>query len=242
MPEPIYAVGDVHGQIDELLRVIDLIDKDGGPGAHTVFLGDYVDRGPDSKAVVQALLDGTLGGRNWICLKGNHDRYLERFVQDMTIYDSRTSAGLAWLQPRLGGDKTLQSYGVKLDDDVSLDAVHQQARQQVPQAHIAFLSGLPLYHETDNLILVHAGIRPGIPMERQEEDDLLWIRDGFLDFDGAFAKLVVHGHTALHYPEHAGNRVNLDGGAGYFRPLNAAVFEGTACWLLTDAGRVPLTP
>ena len=242
MPEPIYAVGDVHGQIDELRRVLDLIEKDGGAEAVTVFLGDYVDRGPDSKAVVQALLDGTRGGRNWTCLKGNHDRYLERFVQDMTVYDPRTSAGLAWLKPRLGGDKTLKSYGVEADDGAPLESICQQARQQVPQAHIAFLSGLPLYHETDDLILVHAGIRPGIPMQQQEEDDLLWIRDGFLDFNGSFGKLVVHGHTALHYPEHAGNRVNLDGGAGYFRPLNAAVFEGTECWLLTDAGRVPLTP
>ncbi len=145
MPEPIYAVGDVHGQIDELRRVLDLIEKDGGAEAVTVFLGDYVDRGPDSKAVVQALVDGTRGGRNWTCLKGNHDRYLERFVQDMTVYDPRTSTGLAWLKPRLGGDKTLRSYGVEADDGASLESICQQARQQVPQAHMAFLSGLPLY-------------------------------------------------------------------------------------------------
>lgn len=242
MSDRIYAVGDVHGQIDELHRVLDLIVKDGGAVDKTVFLGDYVDRGPDSKAVVQVLQDGVRDGGHWVCLKGNHDRYMTRFVTEMTVHDPCTSSGLFWLNPRLGGDKTLKSYGIEAYDGAPLEPIFEQAQALVPRTHLDFLSGLPLYHETDDLIFVHAGIRPGIPLEQQKEDDLVWIRDSFLDFNGSFGKLVVHGHTALKYPQHAGNRINLDGGAGYFRPLNVAVFEGKQCWLLSEAGRIPLEP
>lgn len=242
MTQPIYAVGDIHGQIEQLDRVLRLIEADGGPDAQIVFLGDYVDRGLNSNAVVQCLSDGVSAGRNWICLKGNHDRYLTRFAADMTVFDPRTRTGLVWLNPRLGGDKTLLSYGIIGEEGMPLEPIFDEAQHLVPQQHLRFLESCPLYHETDALLFVHAGVRPGIAMDQQEEDDLLWIRDGFLDHKGSFGKLVVHGHTALDHPEHAGNRVNLDGGAGYFRPLCAAVFEGTDCWLLSDAGRVPLTP
>ena len=242
MTNPIYAVGDVHGQFEELERVLALIEKDGGSEAQIVFLGDYVDRGPDSKAVVQRLVDGAAAHPNWVCLKGNHDRYLTRFYDDVTVFDPRTRTGLIWLNPILGGDKTLLSYGVEAAEDMDLAPIHDATRQLVDQNHIQFLQNLQLYHETDELLFVHAGVRPGIPMTEQQEDDLIWIRDGFLDFNGDFGKLVVHGHTALDFAKHEGNRVNLDGGAGYFRPLNAAVFEGTECWLLTEAGRIPLRP
>lgn len=242
MSEVIYAVGDIHGQIKELQRVLDLIDRDGGREAKTVFLGDYVDRGPDSKAVVQTLLEGSRSGRNWICLKGNHDRYMARFMADMTVHDPCTREGLFWFDPKLGGDKTLLSYGVEARNGAALEPIYRQAQSCVPKAHIDFLSNLPLYHETPDLILVHAGLRPGVPLDKQQEDDLVWIRNRFLDFTGSFGKLVVHGHTVVEFPQHAGNRVNLDGGAGYFRPLNVAVFEGTECWLLSKVGRVPLTP
>ncbi|WP_227269108.1 metallophosphoesterase family protein [Roseobacter weihaiensis] len=242
MPDPIYAIGDIHGQLEELHRVLELIEKEGGPEAKVVFVGDYVDRGLNSKAVVQTLIDGQARGRNWMCLKGNHDRYLTRFVDDMIIQDPCTATGLFWLHPRLGGDKTLLSYGVLAEDGWPIPPIHAEARQAVPEAHLDFLRNLPLIHETDDLIFVHAGLRPGVPLAQQEEDDLVWIRDPFLTHKGSFGKLVVHGHTALEHPQHAGNRVNLDGGAGYFRPLNAAVFEGRDCWLLSDAGRVPLIP
>lgn len=242
MPDPIYAIGDIHGQLEELHHVLELIEKDGGRQAKVVFVGDYVDRGLNSKAVVQTLIDGQTQGRNWTCLKGNHDRYLTRFVDDMVVQDPNTQTGLFWLHPRLGGDKTLLSYGVIAEDGWPLPPIHAEARQAVPEAHLDFLRNLPLIHETDELIFVHAGLRPGVPLAQQKEDDLVWIRDVFLTHKGSFGKLVVHGHTALEHPQHAGNRVNLDGGAGYFRPLHAAVFEGHDCWLLSDAGRVPLIP
>lgn len=242
MQEPIYAIGDVHGQLEELERVLDLIEQDGGPDAKVVFVGDYVDRGLNSKAVVQCLIDGQAAGRNWICIKGNHDRYLTRFLADQTIYDPSTSSGLYWFNPRLGGDKTMLSYGVIAEDGMDISPIHAQALQAVPKAHRDFLENLPLMHVTDALLFVHAGIRPGVPLDQQKEDDLVWIRQGFLDHDAPFDHLVVHGHTALEHPEHAGNRVNLDGGAGYFRPLHAAVFEGRECSLLSEVGRMPLRP
>lgn len=241
-PDPIYAIGDIHGQLDDLHRVLELIEKDGGPDAPVVFLGDYVDRGPDSRGVVDFICKSVAAGRNWVCVKGNHDRYVTRFLSDMSVYDQNTSTGLTWFNPRLGGDKTLLSYGIDAKENAPLGPIHAQAQAQIPQDHARFLAARPLYHETDDKIFVHAGIRPGVPMDKQAEDDLIWIRGPFLTFQQSYGKLVVHGHTALEHPEHAGNRVNLDGGAGYFRPLHAAVFEGTDCWLLSEVGRIPLQP
>ncbi|MFK7878905.1 metallophosphoesterase family protein [Roseobacter sp.] len=242
MTHPIYAIGDVHGQLDELHRVLALIDADSGPDAKIVFVGDYVDRGPESQGVLQLLIEAQNEGRNWVTIKGNHDRYLSRFLENMIVQDPATRADLTWFNPRLGGDKTLASYGVSTDECIPLEAIQQAAIQAVPQAHREFLAQLPLMHQTDELLFVHAGIRPRIALDQQVEDDLIWIRQPFLEYHASHGPLVVHGHTALEQPEHAGNRVNLDGGAGYFRPLHAAVFEGRDCWLLSDAGRQPLRP
>ena len=240
MPYPIYAIGDIHGQLEELERVLSLIEKDGGPEAEIVFVGDYVDRGPESRGVVELLMKAQSEGRPWRMIRGNHDRYLTRFLDNATVYDPATSAGLFWFNPRLGGDKTLASYGVRAVDGEPVAPVHAEAVAAVPQAHRDFLAGLPLTFRKDGLLFVHAGLRPGVPISDQAEDDLVWIRKEFLEYKGSFGPLVVHGHTALDHPEHAGNRVNLDGGAGYFRPLHAAVFEGSDCWLLSDEGRLPL--
>ena len=116
------------------------------------------------------------------------------------------------------------------------------AQAAVPEVHLAFLESLPLIHQTDDLIFVHAGLQLQLPLEAQDTEDLLWIREPFLEDRTDYGKLIVHGHTALDRPQHHGNRVNLDGGAGYGRPLVPAVFEGRDCWLLTEGGRVALTP
>lgn len=240
MTQPIYAIGDIHGQIDMLHAALELIHGDGGADAHVVFLGDYVDRGPDSRAVVQVLIDSAAEGRNWVMLKGNHDRYLTRFLDAKTVNDSRTRPDLMWLNPLLGGDKTLASYGVSALDGDPVDPIHIAALAAVPDAHRRFLTDLPLFHRTEDILFVHAGIRPGVALTDQVEDDLIWIRDGFLDDPRDYGHLVVHGHTALQAPQHFGNRIDLDGGSGYGRPLIPAVFEGTDCWLLTARGREPL--
>ena len=112
----------------------------------------------------------------------------------------------------------------------------------VPAAHLDFLDSRPLWVARGALLFVHAGIAPGVALEAQTEDDLIWIRDPFLNHARPHPWLVVHGHSAVEVPEHRGNRVNLDGGAGYGRMLHPAVFEGRDAWLLTETGRKPLRP
>ncbi|WP_341368528.1 metallophosphoesterase [Yoonia sp. BS5-3] len=264
MTETVYAIGDIHGQKAMLDHALALIEADGGPDAQIIFLGDYTDRGPDSRGVIDTLIGGLNAGRNWTCLMGNHDRMFARFVRDGTEHDARVKSGLSWFNPRLGGAATLESYGVTSDTLPLLekrhdglewlvgypmnvyvqqpDTVHKLAKSAVPESHLTFLEKLPRYYQTDDLIFVHAGLRMELPLEWQDPDDLIWIRDGFLESRINYGKLIVHGHTALDYPQHFGNRVDLDGGAGYGRPLIPAVLEGQDCWLLTDKGRVALRP
>lgn len=260
---PLYAIGDIHGQKAMLDQALDLIHADGGPDAEIVFLGDYTDRGPDSRAVVDTLIAGQEAGRNWSFIKGNHDRFFTRYIRDGRQHDPRVKSGISWLNPRLGGTATLASYGIegapefKRSEDDGLEwlagfateagaedaeGLWAEAQTAVPEAHLAFLEGLPLIHQTNDLIFVHAGLRLNLPLEAQDTEDLLWIREPFLEDRTDYGKLIVHGHTALDRPQHHGNRINLDGGAGYGRPLVPAVFEGRDCWLLTEGGRVALTP
>ena len=241
-PAPLYAVGDIHGYLGELDTALDLIAADGGSGAEVVFLGDLVDRGPDSRGVIQRLLDGIDAGQRWHVLKGNHDRMFCRFLKGAVLHDGRILSGLGWLHPRLGGLATLASYGVSGDADGAPEEMAAAARQAVPRAHRDFLEGLPIWFERDGLLFVHAGIKPGVPLDQQIEDDVIWLRDPFLDYTEPHPWLVVHGHTPVERAAHFGNRINLDGGAGYGRALYPAVFEGTDCWLLTEQGRVPLRP
>lgn len=249
----IYAIGDVHGQIAELDRALGLIEADGGPGAPVVFLGDYTDRGPDSRAVIQRLIDGLAEGRPWTCIGGNHDRMFHRFVGAGILSDVAIASGKSWLHPGLGGAATLASYGVEVPEAGTLEAfgmdsardgdwlaLRDAARESVPQAHLDFLTALPILHETEAQIFVHAGLRPGVPLDAQVEDDLLWIRKGWLGSTADHGRLVVHGHTALEEPLHYGNRLNLDSGAGYGRPITAARIEGREAVRLTEDGSVPI--
>ena len=242
MPDSIYAIGDIHGQLAMLEEALARIEADGGPEARIVLLGDYTDRGPDSRGVIERLMRGQAEGRNWICLKGNHDRMFSMFLEEYPRNDSRLLVGYHWLHERLGGIETLQSYGVEVAESDRIYQVHKRARAAVPQAHLDFLAALQPCHQEGELLFVHAGIRPGLPLDQQSEDDLIWIRQEFLNDERAHPWLVVHGHTPAKQAEHCGNRINLDSGAGYGRPLSTAVFEGRDCWLLTDKGRVPLTP
>ena len=236
----IYAVGDIHGHLDALKQALAWIKADGGPDAQIVFLGDYVDRGSDSKGVIELLAQGQAEGRNWICLMGNHDKYLIDFL-NVGRAQSLLRPDLHWFDPRLGGAETLRSY--RVDVEGKEDAVSaEELRTKVPAHHRAFLEALPLTHETDDLFFAHAGIRPGVAFAHQVELDLIWIRQEFLGDTQDHGKLVVHGHTAVRFPEHAGNRVNLDGGTGFGRPLYPAVFENRQVWLLSDRGRQTLTP
>ncbi|MFA3919184.1 metallophosphoesterase family protein [Ruegeria hyattellae] len=242
MTDPIYAIGDIHGQLDELHRALSLIESDGGPDARIVFLGDYVDRGPDSRAVIDLLIEGQQVRRNWITLLGNHDRMFAWFMEEVPRHDPHLLVGYHWLHDRLGGIETLQSYGVTFEEPTRLEDLHATAKEIIPQAHVDFLRGLQPMFETPDLAFVHAGIRPGVPLAQQNENDLVWIRQSFHTCLEPHPKLIVHGHTPVDVVSHYGNRINLDSGAGYGRPLTAAVFEGSNCYILTKRGRVPLLP
>lgn len=241
----IYAIPDVHGHPDKLDRAHDLVARDrareGAVDAPLIHLGDLCDRGPDTRGVIDRLVAGLARGEPWRVLLGNHDRMFRAFVANGRTGDPGLRRDSSWLHPSLGGMTTLRSYGVEASGR-PLAEVEAEARAAVPEAHVDFLAGLELWHEAGELLFVHAGIRPGVPLDKQTEHDLVWIRDGFLDDPRPHPWLVVHGHTALPEPAHFGNRVDLDGGAAYGNPLAAAVFEGRDVWLLDERGRRPLRP
>lgn len=241
----IYAIGDIHGQLELLRHAHRLIAEDkartGDADAPIVHLGDLVDRGPDSRGVLDYLIAGQAANQPWVVLKGNHDRMFARFARDGLTHDINVKSGKSWFHPVIGGVATLASYGIAAQDRDFAPAAEAAARI-VPEAHLNFLENLPLWHTTPDLLLVHAGLRPGIPLPEQSEEDLLWMREPFLSDTTDHGPLIVHGHTALDAPTHFGNRVDLDGGAGYGRPIIPAVFEGRRAWTLCEDGRVPLAP
>ncbi|UTS82463.1 metallophosphoesterase family protein [Phaeobacter piscinae] len=239
---PIYAIGDIHGQLEMLEQALERIEADGGRDAPVVFLGDFIDRGPDSRGVIDLLIRGQAEGRDWITLLGNHDRMFAWFMEDIPRQDPHMLVGYHWLHERIGGIETLESYGVAVAERTRLEEVHAAARAAVPDRHITFLQALKTMHQTDDLAFVHAGIKPGVPLHKQAENDLVWIRQPFHRHTEQHPKLIIHGHTPVDTPTHYGNRINLDTGAGYGKPLTTAVFEGTSAWSLSDTGRQSLTP
>lgn len=240
-----YAIGDVHGHLGQLVlahrRVLRDRERTGDADAPLIHLGDLVDRGPESAEVLEFLLMGLAAGEPWVSLKGNHDAMFELFLEDPFARDPGLREGLDYLDPRLGGARTLASYFVPTDRR-GLAEIAAEARARVPMAHREFLAALPYVFETHQAIFVHAGIRPGVPLALQSPTDLTWIRKGFLDDWTDHGRLVVHGHTVVERPEHHGNRVNIDTGAGYGEPLTAVVVEGRDVWVLTDEGRTSLLP
>lgn len=237
-----YAIGDIHGHLDLLRRAHDLIAVDqakygAGPVVH---IGDLIDRGPDSAGVVEYLAKGIASGHDWVVLKGNHDRLLSRFLDNPRWHDPGLRPDMAYLHPKIGGAFTLASYGVQRAADRPLMPVHAEAVAAVPLAHREFLASRPVMFRWGEVVFVHAGVRPGIPLENQTEQDLVWIRGEFLTDKCDYGMLITHGHTAIDRATHYGNRLNLDSGAAYGGPLSAVVIEGRKAWLLTDRGRLPV--
>jgi serine/threonine protein phosphatase 1 len=224
LPEPgrVYVVGDIHGRSDLLDRMIAEISRDLeadpiGDGL-TVTLGDYIDRGPDSRGVLDRLARNPFP-TDFVGLKGNHEALFETFLRDPSI-------GGDWR--RLGGLETLHSYGVSVGS-IMLGRNYEQAaealRAAVPPAHREFLASLKLSLTLGRYFLCHAGVRPGVPLERQSEEHLLWIRDQFLMSKADFGKIVVHGHSPSEKPEVLPNRINVDTGAYMTGRLTCAVLE-----------------
>jgi serine/threonine protein phosphatase 1 len=218
----IYAVGDVHGRADLLSNIFERIDDDldarPNENAIQVFLGDYVDRGPHSRQVIDLLL-ARLRLHRLHCLKGNHEDCVLRFLHDPSVFTEWTS---------IGGWPTVLSYGVtptRRDDAYSQQEVAIALYRAMPESHREFFQSLTLSFTCGDFFFAHAGIRPGIPFERQSQQDLLCIREDFLWHEEDFGKVVVHGHTPGKEPEIRRNRINIDTGAYATGRLTCLVLE-----------------
>jgi len=219
----IYAIGDIHGRVDLLRRLVRAIEADfrDSPTADclTVTLGDYIDRGPNSRGVIELLIQNPFP-TPYVALKGNHEALLERFlVEPIVAKDWRYCGGL----------ETLQSYGVDVHHVMRgrhYDAAAEALAAAMPSSHLGFLQNLRLSLASDRYFFCHAGVRPGTPLSAQSEDDLLWIREDFLGSRVKFGKIIVHGHSPVAEPEIQVNRVNVDTGAFITGRLTCAVLEG----------------
>lgn len=221
----IYAIGDVHGRLDCLSRIEDSIARHeamlgDGQDAHVIFLGDYIDRGPSSRGVIEALVPRTFAGLSARHLLGNHEDAMLHFL-------ASPRDGSDWLH--FGGTATLASYGVGTAASITpaqLPAVAKRLQERLPEAHIAFLRELELTILLGGFLFVHAGIRPGIALAKQTRRDLLNIRDPFLGADRPLPWRVVHGHTIVEAAEITPTRISLDTGAYATGRLSCAVIEG----------------
>jgi len=221
----VYAIGDIHGRLDLLEHIEEMIQRDvdqGGPDRRVVvYLGDYVDRGMEARQVTERLMARALNGFELVHLKGNHEEFLLQFLEDARI-------GPGWL--RNGGNSTLYSYGVRpperATDLAALERARLEFKRKLPPHHLDFYRNLALSHVEGDYLFVHAGIAPGRPLDRQEPNDLLWIRDEFLQSDADHGKLVVHGHTIVEEPDVRSNRIGIDTGAYATGRLTALVLEG----------------
>jgi serine/threonine protein phosphatase 1 len=219
----IYAIGDVHGRADLLAGLFVGIDRDiaAYPASRIieVLLGDYIDRGPQSREVLD-ILAARNRSHAMVCLKGNHETYIPGFLRD--------PAALAQWQ-HFGGFETLVSYGVT----PSVNADEREQRElaaafarALPESHRRFLAKLKRSFACGDYFFAHAGVRPGVPLSRQHEQDLLWIREDFLLHEGSFGKIVIHGHTPVSEPDIRPNRINIDTGAYATGRLTCLVLQG----------------
>ncbi len=223
----IYAIGDIHGRADLLCELhtkiaTDLAKRPVASGV-LIHLGDYIDRGPSSKKVIDHLIEKPLTGLETINLKGNHEESLLSFYKN-------SEYGNNWLLN--GGGETLKSYGIEVSDDpfqesLYLDEIHANFLNHLPETHLAFLNNLVLQHREGDYLFVHAGLRPGVALESQSDEDLMWIRSDFLFSDADFGFMVVHGHSPRSTPVVRNNRIGIDTMAYRSGCLTCLVLEGT---------------
>jgi serine/threonine protein phosphatase 1 len=196
-----YAIGDIHGHYKKLCQALAWIHGRGMSPVRIVSLGDYIDRGPDSRRVLKRLMAGPERfGDEWICLKGNHE--------DMMVTCLAGLTRMSWWLGN-GGQQTMDSYEAG----------------RIPDEVVRWCGGLPTSYQSEHFFFCHAGINPGRSLADQDDEALLWIRDRFLKHDQPFEKHIVHGHTPAIEPEEKPNRTNLDTGMGYGRKLSVGVFS-----------------
>lgn len=226
----VYAIGDIHGRMDLLELLFERISVDnaarGSAETRLIFLGDLIDRGPDSSKVVERVCQLCRMSANVNVIAGNHE---EVFALAL---DGDSKAMRLFL--RIGGRETILSYGVseaEIDgaDYAQLCALSQDA---TPDHHIAFLKNLSDVVEIGDYVFVHAGIRPGVPLDEQRVEDLRWIRSGFLNHDGDHGKIIVHGHTVTQEVDERPNRIGIDTGAFASGILTAMGLEGSHRWFI----------
>lgn len=233
----IYAVGDIHGQLELLDRLLDVIAADiallGREDRPVlIFVGDYVDRGPHSKGVCDRLIalkaaSAQAGAFEVRTLMGNHEQTMLSFLDN-------PDAGAAWVE--FGGAETLVSYGVsrpaaRASAEAWLET-QVQLQRQLPTAHLTFLRGLELSASYGDYLFVHAGVRPGVPLEQQNPEDIMWIRGDFLSQSHGLGCVVVHGHTPDEQPFIGPDRINIDTGAYATGVLTAVRLSGDAPTIL----------
>jgi serine/threonine protein phosphatase 1 len=218
----VYAIGDIHGRADLLEQLLLRVDADmkDHPGRRclTVFLGDYIDRGPDSRRVLDLLI-AWQQVREAVCLMGNHEEIMLRFFATPELWDT-------WAP--IGGVQTVMSYGlrpaIRMAPAQAIELADKLA-ECIPDSHVDFLGSLPYTFESGDVLFVHAGLKPGRPIFEQRVEDLLWIREEFLSFKGSFGKLVIHGHTPVDKPDVLPNRINIDTGAYATGRLSCLVMQ-----------------
>lgn len=223
----VYAIGDIHGQLEVLVRLVAIVRQDAAQAKAgrrvLVFLGDYVDRGLQSRQVINFLLADPAPDFEMVFLKGNHEAWLLAFLEDAAV-------GRGWLAA--GGQATLLSYGVATPPgprNVSyLKSLRQALAAALPGSHKAFFSGLVTQHVEGGYAFVHAGIRPGTALAEQREEDMLWGWDGFMDDDRDHGKIIVHGHSFAPEPVVECNRIGIDTGAYATGRLTCLVLEGAS--------------
>ena len=216
----IYAIGDVHGRADLLHEMFSAIDDSliTNPvhRAVQILMGDYIDRGPDSREVIDALI-ARARRHTMIYLKGNHESYAMQFLTDPAVLTE-------W--QKVGGANTLRSYGLKPSNTSNAKTIATAFREAIPESHLRFLGGLALSFTCGDFFFTHAGVRPGIPLAKQTEQDLLWIREEFLLHEEDFDKIIVHGHTPSEEPDVRSNRINIDTGAYATGRLTCLILQG----------------
>lgn len=194
----IFAIGDIHGCLYKLEQLMQIIKPD--PAADTlVFIGDYIDRAGGGKDVVDFVLSLRRTYQKVICLCGNHESMLMRYLEgvDEDIYLAN------------GGRMTLKAYGISRSDGP------RTRKAKIPASHLRFFESLLPYYETDQYIFAHAGLMPGVPLAEQDFYDLQWIRHEFIESDYDFGKRVIFGHTHFSEPLITANKIGIDTGAVY---------------------------